>query len=140
MSKKELRDDFREYLNQQKKFLKLQEKDINENKKYRKELTNFTFVLALGVVATLILNVLWIIIELNKSKTFYNSTVLVIFMFILIIVLSIVSNKINTTKEILNIIKERPIFMRICIYIIISFFIILVVYSIIEGYYLFFKN
>ena len=106
IEEKEARYEQQEYLKQQKEFLNLQKKDIEENKKDRKKIRNFTFVLALGVVATLTFNFYQVFIGYKIATTFHTLLISLFFIFIFIILLSIVSSELNMKKKLVGAIKK----------------------------------
>ena len=68
IEEKENRLEQKLYLKEQQEYLKEQKKDIGEGSKDRKKLQDFTFVLAFGVIATLIFNWFQIFVEFQYAQ------------------------------------------------------------------------
>lgn len=71
IEKKENRLEQKVFLKKQQEFLDMQKEDIGENKKDRKKLNNFTFILALGILATIIFYISQIFIQFKTSPTLH---------------------------------------------------------------------
>ena len=67
----------------EKELLEIQKKEIIENKSYKENQEKFTFVLALGVLITLLISIKEIILELSNNNMFIDMMISVVIIAIL---------------------------------------------------------
>ena len=71
IEEKENRFEQRNFIRKQQEFIDLQKQDIIENKKDRKRLNNFTLILALGVLGTIVYYISQLLIQFKTSPTLH---------------------------------------------------------------------
>ncbi len=96
-----------ELLEKQKEFVDLQRKDIEENKKDRKILNRFTFVLAFGIVISLFFNLFQMTLEFEKASTLHLLIISGIFIFLFLFYMGFLFHVFPMTDEMKSYFKKE---------------------------------
>jgi ABC-type uncharacterized transport system permease subunit len=88
-----------EHIQKQQEFLDFQKKDLLEEKKNRKAIEQFTFVLAFGVIASIFFSLFQIVVEFQKSSNLQLSIISAIFVFLFIFYIEFASHVFPMKKE-----------------------------------------
>lgn len=112
------------FLKQQQEFISIQKTDLEENKKDRKRMQEFTFILAFGVILSALFNIFQIYVEFKKAKSLHLLILSGIFILLFVLIVIFIFANFNMQNEIKIFIKKQW-FAVIVGFIIISIFIYL---------------
>lgn len=107
ISKKEYLLQQRLFLGKQEEFLEIQKQDMNENKKYREKINNFTLILALSALAAVIYYIAQIGIQFKTSSTLHTLFFSGISMLGLVLLLLFIIESFKIKENLLAIWKKR---------------------------------
>jgi len=88
------------FLKKQQEFIDLQKEDLKENKENRKNIQNFTFVLAFGVIISTMYFLFQIIIEFKKTNTIHTLILSGIFIIFFVLFMLFILTNFKMNKEI----------------------------------------
>lgn len=115
------------FLKQQQEFLSLQKIDIGENKKDRKRMQEFTFILAFGVIIASLFNIFQMYDVFKKANSLHLLIISGIFIMLFVLIVIFIFANFNMNTEIKKFfVKQKGVVIGAVMCIVLSIFLLLV--------------
>lgn len=88
------------FIKEQKEYVRLQKLELQSNDENRKEMSNFTFVIALGVLISLFVSFYGVMIDFSSAKTLHGFFISLIFVFVFLYLIYFVGYHLKVYEKI----------------------------------------